>query len=452
MTEFEAGKKLILTIERLGCTAYLVGGCVRDILLGLVPHDIDLVTSCSMDELEEYFTCHDIGQSKSFGIVCVEFEGFTFEVAQMRVDGESSDSRHPDEVMFTDDIELDLSRRDFTINAMAMEFDGTIIDPFGGQQDLLDGVVRCVGDPVDRFQEDTLRMIRAVRFASRFNFILERSTFAAIRSLSRTIDKVSPERIKGELFKMASGSGNQFAESIKLLDRCKLLEFILPEVKALQNVQEEPRFHPEAYMFGDGTPFDHTMEAIKRNVHTDPMINVAVLLHDLGKSVTHELDKGRYDEYRHRFHGHGHAGVRLVNQVADRLKFSNDERDAFVFTAQHHMDLLHTSKMRKSKASVLANHELFRLLTEVMYCDDSCRGDLFDSNEFFSKIEEIVKVGRDYNKVCKNKQLLDGKVVMELTGLPQGKELGQLMKDVTEKFLDGDDFVCIKKLILDSVK
>lgn len=454
MEEFEVGKKLLSRIELLGHEAFLVGGCVRDKVLGIKSHDIDLVTSCPMEELEEFFVCHDIGKSKDFGIVVVEFGGFSFEVAQMRVEDGYTDGRHPDSVLFTDKIEEDLSRRDFTINAMAMDFEGNGVDPFGGLHDLQSGVLRCVGDPVERFQEDHLRMLRAVRFASRFGLEIEDVTFAAIRTLHKSVDLVSKERVKDELFKMATCSGEKFAETIQLLDRCRLLEVILPEVKQLQEVQEDPRFHPEAYFEGDGTSFDHTLAALRQNVQEDPLVNFCVLFHDLGKGVTHELDKGRYPEYRHRFHGHDDKGAELCGQVSERLKFSGDEREAVVFCAKKHMTLFHCKKMKKSKAAQYGNHKLWPLLKQTMFCDDSCRIGKFNSDKFLEMIITVESIASSYREFSKGDKvkLLDGKVVMELTGLKPGKELGRVMDEVTEQFLNADEFVCIVKLLKDAVK
>lgn len=448
---FSVGLEILKSLEDIGFKAFFVGGCVRDLVIGGGdPHDIDITTNAPMEVIESLFDCHNIGQSKDFGIVVVNLGKFSFEVAQFRVDSKESDGRRPDKVEITNSFEEDVKRRDFTINALGMDKFGRVIDFVDGLNDIRNGIVRSVGDPVERFEEDHLRMLRAVRFASRFGFKIDDFTFAAIRMLRGKIDLIAKERVKDELFKMASVNGKKFVESIQLLDHVRLLEIILPEVKALQDVQEEPRFHPEAYSQGDGTSFVHTMEAVKQNVKKDALINMAVLFHDLGKSITHELAKRKYPEYRHRFHNHDAKGAVLAEQIADRLKFTTYEKEVVVFCAKSHMSIFHCKKMKKSTAAKYATNELFPYLKEVMFCDDSCRVGSFNSEKFKDTIKTIEKIGRDYkqfNKDNKNVKIVDGRVVMELTGLKPGPKVGDIIKKVTERFLDAENFVCLRGLI-----
>ena len=450
---FSVGREIITTLEEKGFEAFFVGGCVRDLIMNIEPNDIDISTNAPMDVIEELFETHDIGKSKDFGIVVVNLKGLSFEVAQFRVDSkETSDGRHPDSIQITNSFQEDVKRRDFTINALGMDKFGRVIDFVDGLKDIEDGIIRTVGDPIERFEEDHLRMLRAVRFSSRFGFKLDHFTFAAIRMMKEKVNLVSKERIKGELFKMASGSGVKFVEAIHLLDHVRLLEVILPEVKALQDVQEEPRFHPEAYEFGDGTSFVHVMESVKQNIKEDALINFAVLFHDLGKAVTHELSKGRYDEFRHRFHSHDVEGARLAGEVADRLRFSGHEKEVVVFCAKNHMKIFHCREMKKSTAAKFATHDLFPFLKEVMFCDDSCRVGNFSSELFKETIEIVEQIGRDFkwsNVDNKAVKLVDGSVVMEITGLKQGIVIGEIIKEASERFLDAEKFVCMKRLVLE---
>jgi len=450
--EFEVGVEILNTLENKGHKAFFVGGCVRDLVLGIEPHDVDISTNAPMEVVEELFDTHDIGKSKDFGIVVVNHKGFSFEVAQFRVDSEESNGRHPDKVHMTKSFQEDVKRRDFTINALGLDKFGRVIDFVGGLNDLKNGLIKTVGEPVDRFNEDHLRMLRAVRFASRFNFKIDDNTFAAIRMLKEKVDLVSKERVKDELTKMASGDGVLFEKGIRLLDETKLLEVILPEVKALQNVQEDVMFHPEAYKFGDGTPFVHTMEALKQNTKKDSLINFAVLFHDLGKAVCHKLEfMPKRGKVCHRFSGHGVEGVPIIENVCKRLKFTNHEKDVFTFVSKNHMNMFHTREMKKSTIVKHASHEFFPILKEVMFCDDSCRVGMFDENDWNEKMEMVDNLLKEFKTFKKENsvKLVSGKVVMELTGLKQGKMVGDVIKVVTERFINSKDFVCISKLIKD---
>ena len=450
--EFSVGMEILDIIENNGHKSFFVGGCVRDLIMGLKPHDIDITTNMPMEEIEKLFDTHNIGQSKDFGIVVVNHKGFSFEVAQFRVDSEESNGRHPNEVTLTNSFESDVKRRDFTINALGLNKSGDVIDFVGGVDDIKKGIIRTVGDPIDRFTEDHLRMMRAVRFSSRFNFKIEDNTFAAIRMLKDKIDDVSKERIKDELTKMASGDGILFERGIRLLDKTRILEVILPEVKSLQDVQEDIIFHPEAYKFGDGTSFDHTMEAIKQNTKKDPMINLCVLFHDLGKAQTHKLEfMPKRGKVCHRFTGHGNVGVDIIEELCKRLKFTNHEKSVFQFVSKNHMVMFHTRKMKKSTIVKHGSHDLFPILKEVMFCDDSCRIGRFDIEDWNDKMDMVDNLVSEFKQLKSNNtiKIVNGNDVMELTGIKQGKMVGEIIKTVTDRFLDTSEFVCLSKLIKD---
>ena len=244
--------KIIKAIKAAGkFEALMVGGCVRDILIGKTPKDFDVATDCPMEILEKLFKTHDIGANKTFGIVVVDMDGVSVEVAQFRKDVGSADGRHPDSVQLGCSFKEDSARRDFTINAMGMTEDGTIIDFHGGMQDLQDGTIRCVGEPFERFKEDELRIIRALRFAACLGFDLQWQTLEAIQLAMHhgTLrGKVAPERIKQELFKTAAHGGPAMARFIELARDAEVLEVILPEIAAMIGAEHTVESHPEGVL------------------------------------------------------------------------------------------------------------------------------------------------------------------------------------------------------------
>lgn len=239
---------IVKTIESAGFQALLVGGCVRDILMGRIPKDFDIATDCPMDRLEAMFKTHDIGANKDFGIVVVDVDGDSFEIAQFRQDSATSDGRRPDSVTLGCSFREDSARRDFTINAMGMTSDGQSIDFHDGMNDLADGVIRCVGDAQERFKEDELRILRALRFAATFGFDIEQHTkdcivWAVKNGALRT--KVAPERVKQELFKVASHGGPAMARFLELARDTGVLQVILPEIAAMIGSEHTLESHPE---------------------------------------------------------------------------------------------------------------------------------------------------------------------------------------------------------------
>jgi poly(A) polymerase len=447
---FQAGHELLTQLNAAGYESYFVGGCVRDLMLGKEAKDVDITTNAPMDVLEKMFRCFDIGASKNFGIVVVPHKGFDFEVAQFRTEGAYSDGRRPDEVQATQSFAEDVKRRDFTINALGMDVYGNVVDHVNGQDALKAGVIATVGKADDRFTEDHLRMLRAVRFAVRFDFILTDEVVDAIRTHAHKIHSISVERVKTELFKMASQSGKKFAEAIEMLDEVGLLVHVLPEVKALQEVYETERWHPEAYEFGSGRVYDHVLCAVRENVVEDALANFAVLCHDLGKANTHEWDEERK---AHRFLGHDVEGVELVGKMASRLKLSGDERSLLSFTTQRHMTVLSIHLMKKSKVAKIVTHEHWTALKNVVTCDASCNGNGFDLEKFNSDMDAAEKVGKDVaafvDKQHNSVEVVNGKVIMEMLDLKPSKMVGLIKSEVTTRFLDADEFQCVRKLVKD---
>ena len=433
--ELAAAVKIMNQINKKGYKSYIVGGAVRDIILGdLKPHDIDIATNMPIEEINKIYKTYDIGKSKDFGIIVVKQNGFDFEVAQFRNDGKYTDGRRPEKVQVVGNFEDDAGRRDFTINAMGINAKGEVIDYFDGKKDIQDKVIKTVGDPAKRFGEDYLRMLRAPRFASKLGFEIDKSTKKAIQKLSPNIKDLSPERVKDELLKAASQSGEKFANYIKILDDLKLLKFILPEVMNLKWYKENLHHHPET-KGGQGV-FTHVMSALRVSDTYDPIKNLAILLHDVGKGVTlsHKNGLPRYLQ-------HAKASIDLVLDIAKRLKMSNKEKDALVFAVGNHMRFHNILNMKPSKIAKLVNDDNCDVLVAVARADEYSRGNTFMyAGEFEKIVDKAVKIKEKFGikNVQTKLKLVDGNKVMKLTGLKPGKKVGEIIKKTTEWIIDNN--------------
>ena len=312
--ELQAALEILDIINKRGSEGLIVGGAVRDIILGKEPHDVDIATNMDMEKVADIFKSFDIGKSQDFGIVAVPYKGYTFEIAHYREEFGTSDARHPDEVRDVDSFEQDSARRDITINSLGLDASGTIIDYQGGLEDIKNGLIRAVGNPDERIKEDALRIIRALRFAAKFGFDIEPDTKRAVQELGHMLFRdeqdpektgVSAERLHDELFKMAEVGGPALADFLDKLDEVGLLDKFLPEVKAMQGVQHQPEHHPE------GDVGQHVQAALRASKVTGkPITTLAILFHDIGKPGTYELTPSdKYPDGKHTFHGHDSFGV-----------------------------------------------------------------------------------------------------------------------------------------------
>ncbi len=319
--------------------AFLVGGCVRDLLLGRDPADYDVATDATPHQVMQLFP-DSLAVGAKFGVVLVSRNGNQVEVATFRRDMGYSDGRHPDEVIFTTTAEDDVCRRDFTINGLLMRHNtNEVLDFVQGRADMNAGIVRAIGDPVRRFSEDKLRMLRAVRFAARFGYTIEPKTFAAIRLHAAEIHSVSAERIHEELSKLLTEGAAR--RGFELLDSAGLLQQVLPEVSAMKGVQQPPEFHPE------GDVWIHTLLMLEGlPPGASRTLAWGVLLHDVGKPPTFRPASLTGD--RIRFDGHVDVGVRLAAEVGKRLKFSNDDAAQIQALVANHMKFKDVSQMRTS--------------------------------------------------------------------------------------------------------
>lgn len=331
---FRLAARIVGTLRSKGETALLVGGCVRDRLLGIEPKDYDVATSAAPENIAALFPGSQM-VGAHFGVSLVTEDGVQVEVATFRSDGEYSDGRRPDLVKFVTDPALDAKRRDFTINGLFENpVSGEILDYVGGRADLDARLIRAIGDPALRFQEDHLRLLRAVRFAARLNFKIEARTLAAMREQADQIAKISAERVRDELVRILTEGNARLG--LELLDASGLLKHILPEVKAFQGVEQPPEFHPE------GDVWTHVLMMLEHMEAAAPTLALGVLLHDVGKPPTFRRAE------RIRFDGHAEVGTAMAEDILTRLKFPNEETRQVTSLVANHMKFKDVKQMRLS--------------------------------------------------------------------------------------------------------
>ncbi len=404
---------IINTMETAGHEAWLVGGCVRDILLGRAPEDWDITTNALPEDVQRCFT-RTVPTGIAHGTVTVILDGEPYEVTTYRSESTYSDFRRPDEVTFVADIEADLARRDFTINALAWHPIRGLIDPFGGQRDLTEGMVRAVGNPDERFREDALRMLRAVRFAAQLDCDVDPETLKAIASLAPNILYVSGERIRMELDKwLMSGAPRRWG----LLRESGLMRWVLPELDRCFDIPQNTPWH----LHNVGV---HTLEAAAA-AEPNQVVRWSLLLHDLGKAETWFTDEtGRDHFYGHEVHSEMLAGV-----VLDRLRWGNGIRRRVLNLVKHHdRDIVPAAKSVRRAIIAIGNDDF-------PYWLSVRRADLLAQNPIMadpalavlSQIESFYEQIMDQDHCLSIRQLaLTGKDLMGL-GIPQGPEIGRIL-------------------------
>ena len=337
MTARELAGDICRTLQFSGFKAYLVGGCVRDLVLGREPEDYDVATDAHPARVQELFPSSvDVGAR--FGVILVAADGAQVEVATFRSDVGYSDGRHPDRVEYSSLPEEDVRRRDFTINGLMLDVETRqILDFVGGQEDLRQGIVRAIGAPELRFREDRLRMVRAVRFAARFGYVIEPATFQAIVAAAPHITEVSAERLRDEISKLLTEGAARRA--FELLDKTSLLKACLLEIAAMKGVAQPPEFHPE------GDVWVHTLMMLERLPPGSPAtLAWAVLLHDVGKPPTFKSAEETGD--RIRFDGHAEIGARMAVAVCRRLRFSLSDIEQIEALVANHLRFKDVFQMR----------------------------------------------------------------------------------------------------------
>ena len=407
-------------LQEAGHTAYFAGGCVRDELLGLDPHDYDIATSAKPSEVQKLFP-HTQAVGAHFGVILVMEHDRTFEVATFRSDHEYIDGRRPEMVTFSTP-EEDAARRDFTINGMFHDpLADKFIDFVGGQDDLRSKTLRAIGDPVARFREDKLRLLRAVRFAARFGYEIDPATWDAIKAHAADIHAVSAERIREELVKILAHPNR--VRGFDLLDQSGLLKEILPEIEKLKGCEQPPQFHPE------GDVFVHT-RAMLELLPSDAPVGVAlsVLFHDIGKPPTFRYHK---DEDRIRFSGHDRVGAEMTERVMERLRFSRADIERTVEAVRQHMVFKDVQNMRTAKLKRFMAREGFGDEMELHRVDCQSSHGALDNYDFLkAKAEEFA------NEPLIPPPLVTGHDLMAL-GWKPGPHFGPVLEAVQTAQLEG---------------
>jgi poly(A) polymerase len=411
-------QEIVAKLQQAGFAAFWVGGCVRDFLLGREPQDFDVATDAKPEQVEKLFP-KTIPVGKKFGVIIVVENGIQFQVATFRAEADYQDGRRPEKVEFAN-AEADAVRRDFTVNGLFYDpLTGKIHDWVGGENDLRAKIIRTIGKPEERFGEDHLRMLRAVRFAAQLDFEIESATFAAIQVLAPKIKIISAERVRDELVKLFRPP--HAARGLVLLRDSGLLEHILPELAATIHCEQSPDYHPE------GSVFNHIRLMLeKMPVDADPLLPWAVLLHDIAKPVTAERDLATRKIH---FYGHEQVGADMAEKILQRLKFSNQQIEEIVTAVKYHMQFKDVQQMRKATLRRLLLRATFPLELALHRLDClGSAGDLAHYHFLVAQAEELK------NQPQIHPPLLTGNDLIEL-GVQPGKELGELLHEIRERQL-----------------
>lgn len=411
-------------LQSAGFEAYAVGGCVRDSLLGKTPNDWDITTSAKPEDMKSVFAdFHCIDTGIKHGTVTVVIDGEPLEITTFRLDGEYEDNRHPKSVTFTSNLGADLGRRDFTVNAMAYSKMTETVDLFGGQNDLKNKIIRCVGDPDRRFNEDALRILRALRFASALDFEIEEKTAQSLLKNCALLGNISEERIAKELLKLVCGKG---AKRI-LTDFAPVLFEILPELQPMyKNSHDNPHHCYDIC--------EHTLIAVE-SIDPEPTLRFAMLLHDCGKPAVKKFDENGVAH----FYGHQRISAEISAQILARLKVSNKFRDEILFLVSNHdrWELYENTEKMPRYLSKFGLDGVLKLL-KVMRADV-----LAQSPEYRYRLDQIA----DAEEVAKNlaaqkpclslRELqINGRTLMDI-GIPQGRKLGAVLAQLLDEVIDG---------------
>ena len=416
---------IINTLEEAGFEAYAVGGCVRDALLGRTPNDWDITTSAKPEQVKVLFH-RTVDTGIAHGTVTVLLEKDGFEVTTYRVDGEYEDGRHPKEVTFTASLEEDLKRRDFTINAMAYNPKKGLVDLFEGQKDLEDKVIRCVGDPLERFTEDALRIMRAVRFSAQLGFSLEENTRKALSVLAPNLKHVSAERIQVELVKLLVSPHPDY---LRTAYEAGITKEFLPE---FDRCMETPQNTPH-HCYSVGEHILHSLLYVKE----DKVLRLTMLLHDIGKPVVRTTDKNGRDHFKM----HAPEGEKMAKGILRRLKFDNDTIGKVCRLIRWH-DLRPTPEMADvRKAMNVIGEDIFPMWMEVQYADNQAKSD-------YRRLEKEARqagVRKSWEVITREEQCVSLKKLavtgsdLIAAGMKPGKEIGNTLNALLELVLENPE-------------
>lgn len=403
-----------------GHTTYFAGGCVRDALLGKEPKDYDIATSATPDEVQALFPKSDaIGAH--FGVILVKENKIAFEIATFRHDGSYKDGRHPESVSFSSP-EEDSQRRDFTVNGLFQHpLTGEIIDYVNGQADLEAKVLRAIGKPSDRFQEDALRLLRAVRFATVLGFEIEAETWAAIQENAHLLEKISPERVRDEFTRTLISK--ERARGLDLLTDSGLMRHIVPEVYDLIGCEQPAQWHPE------GDVYTHTrimLDMLQGEI--TPELALAVLLHDIAKPATYTYDEA---EERIRFNGHDRVGAEMAEVILRRLRCSNKTTEDVTVMVRNHMNFMNVKNMRTAKVKRFMARPTFEQEMELHRVDCASSNGITENYDFLR--EKEIEFATE---PLIPEPLVTGKDLIDL-GLKPGPRFKEILSDVQTEQLEG---------------
>lgn len=446
--KLQSGVSLLKLIEKAGkYEAYLVGGVVRDLLFKHNSRDpikdIDITTNCPLQNLDSLLTIYEIGNSRNFGTVIVLYKGFSYDVTNFRKDGTYSDNRRPDYVKPVSSLKEDVSRRDFTINAVAIDKTGEVVDYVGGLKDYKNKILRAVGNPEERFKEDHVRLIRALRFAATKNLDIEINTAKAIKKMANLVNKITPERIRMEFKKVSWYGGKSFAKFIIMLEKFGLLYQLLPEVFDLQNCYRPLRSYTKSE-----SVFNQTIKALRKCSNRSPfemdfLSIMGVLLQNVGQ--TEIFWQGvAYKSQKNSIYS-------IIPEISSRLGLSSHEKLTIIHIVKNRgrwKDLLNA---KPSRISTISKTGYFRTLINVYWAyESSTRWQFIVNLEFNKFLDKKSKIEEKWDYFNFS---IDGNEIMKLTGLKPSRLVGKLKervkKTMMDKDLDKKDLELIKSLIID---
>ncbi len=418
MLQRETAIRIVKRLREKGYQSYFAGGCVRDSLLGKSPDDYDIATDAKPEEIQKIFP-KTLAVGARFGVTLVIADGESFEVATFRYDGPYLDGRRPSQVRFAN-MKEDILRRDFTINGMFFDpLEDRVIDLVGGRADLERGQIRAIGNARERFEEDRLRMVRAVRFAASLNFAIEDKTFGAVRELASTVTQISWERIGEEITRILTEGGAR--KGFDLLDSSGLLKVLLPEIEAMKGIEQSPDYHPE------GDVFTHTLMTLEHLVHPTESLAYGCLLHDVAKPVCMRKERDRIT-----FYNHSEKGGEMAEEILRRLRRGRSVWERVVYLVRNHLRHTQAPKMRLSTLKRFLGEEGIEELLELTRIDAlSANGDL-QYYEFCKR-----KLAEMKQEEIHPEPLLRGRDLISL-GFSPGPLFQSILRQVEEAQLGGE--------------
>ena len=416
-----SAEQVMKALENAGFKAYIVGGAVRDSIMGIAPSDYDIATNAKPYQIKSLFP-RTIDTGLKHGTVTVVHNKIGFEVTTFRTEGEYKDMRHPESVSYVDDIETDLKRRDFTINAMAYSLQEGFIDCFNGMTDIENRIIRCVGDSEKRFKEDALRMLRAVRFAACLDFDLDEDAAAAIKKCAVLIKNVSGERILSELNKILLSNN---PEKLKLLYKTGLMRYILPDLFTCFSTEQNNKYH--IYNVGE-----HIIESVK-NAPQDLVLRWAALLHDIGKPVCQSRDaNGVYH-----FYGHHRESMRIANDLLHKLRMDRDSIHDILMLIENHDVHMDSSPTAAKRMLARTGEPLFFKLLQLQEADNKAKNPLYINDRLArikkvrERAQQIIAEGQPYTV---SQLQINGRDLIKL-GYKAGREIGDVLKFLLDEVL-----------------